>query len=159
MVNYSDRLKAAMSLRIVNTPQLAAAMKVSYQAVKKVLDGKTSAFGSVNNLEAARYLSVDSEWLAAGASVVVQENLHGLPPATVEVQPVAAKGLSNLAIELAQTFDELTDRAARNRAYSAATNEIFKQAQQAQKAQEQQAHCASPIPAPSQFAREEARPA
>lgn len=151
MVNYSDRLKAAMSLRSVNVAQLASAMEISYQAVKKVLDGKTSAFGSVNNLMAARYLSVDSDWLAAGASDEVQECLHGLPCAAEASHqpPTATKQLSPLALELAYTFDELTDRALRNRAYSAATNEIFKQAQQE--------HAALPSAAPSRAVREAAQ--
>lgn len=153
MVNYSERLKAAMTLRSVNTSQLATAMKISYQAVKKVIDGKTSAFGSLNNLTAARYLSVDSDWLADGTSIEVKEGLCGLPCAASDApqspEPIQAKQLSALALELAYTFDELTDRSVRNRAYSAATNEIFKQAQQES--------CASPNSSPSKSGQEEAQ--
>lgn len=135
MVNYSHRLAAAMKLRLVSTAMLASAICMSYQGVKKVLDGKTRGLGTLNNLSAARYLSVDPEWLAVGVSdevqiagaQMMQEGTDDLfSPVRYACNPA---DLTPLAIELAYTFDELTDRTLRNRAYAAATNEIFKQGQ------------------------------
>lgn len=45
---------------------LASRMRVTYQAVKKVLDGKSKAFGTENNSAAAIILDVDPDWLATG---------------------------------------------------------------------------------------------
>lgn len=46
--------------------RLAKALGVSYQAVKRVLDGKSAAFTAPNNSQAARYLGVSTDWLATG---------------------------------------------------------------------------------------------
>ena len=70
MVEYSERLSAAMRSRGVSTQQLADRLMISYQAVKKVLDGKSAAFSAANNAKAARALSVSSEWLATGDGVM-----------------------------------------------------------------------------------------
>ncbi len=48
----------------VSTSQLARDLDISYQAVKKVLDG--GAFNKDNNIAAAKRLGVHSDWLAAG---------------------------------------------------------------------------------------------
>ena len=64
MDTYADRLKTAMQAAGVSVAQLAAAVGVTYQGVKKVLDG--GAFGSGNNAKAAAYLSVGGDWLATG---------------------------------------------------------------------------------------------
>lgn len=66
MVEYSDRLATAMKDAGVKTQQLADALGLSYQAVKKVLDGKSSAFSAINNDNAARVLQVSPSWLATG---------------------------------------------------------------------------------------------
>lgn len=70
MVEYSERLSAAMRSRGVSTQQLADRLMISYQAVKKVLDGKSAAFSAANNAKAARALAVSSEWLATGDGVM-----------------------------------------------------------------------------------------
>lgn len=61
---YGDRLKKAMDAAGVSTSQLARDIDISYQAVKKALSG--GAFGSDNNIKAAKRLGVYSEWLATG---------------------------------------------------------------------------------------------
>lgn len=48
----------------VKTSELARALGVSYQAVRKVLQG--GQFGTENNAAAARRLGVNSDWLATG---------------------------------------------------------------------------------------------
>ncbi|MFW8567039.1 S24 family peptidase [Orrella sp. 11846] len=48
--------------------RLSDALNMSYQAVKKVVDGKSSAFSAVNNAKASRILEIESDWLALGDS-------------------------------------------------------------------------------------------
>jgi phage repressor protein C with HTH and peptisase S24 domain len=48
----------------VSTSELARALGVTYQAVRKVLGG--GQFGMENNAAAARRLGVNSDWLATG---------------------------------------------------------------------------------------------
>jgi phage repressor protein C with HTH and peptisase S24 domain len=67
MVEYKDRLEQAMKDRGVSVTQLADALGMSYQAVKKVLDGKSGAFTAANNARAASFLGVSSDWLAVGS--------------------------------------------------------------------------------------------
>lgn len=66
MVEYRDRLAAAMKAASVSASQLAEGLETSYQAVKKVIDGKSTAFNAANNALAARILGVSSDWLALG---------------------------------------------------------------------------------------------
>lgn len=66
MVEYRDRLAAAMKAASISASQLAEGLSTSYQAVKKVIDGKSSAFNAANNAIAARMLGVSSDWLALG---------------------------------------------------------------------------------------------
>ena len=66
MVEYRDRLHIAMQERSVSARELADRLGMTYQAVKKVLDGKSAAFNAVNHAVAAKYLGVRSDWLALG---------------------------------------------------------------------------------------------
>ncbi|WP_343819475.1 LexA family transcriptional regulator [Castellaniella daejeonensis] len=66
MVEYKDRLADAMERANVTVNELADALDTSYQAVKKVLDGKSGAFSAINNAKAAARLRVTSDWLALG---------------------------------------------------------------------------------------------
>jgi phage repressor protein C with HTH and peptisase S24 domain len=66
MVDYRERLTDAMRQANVTASGLAAGLGISYQAVKKVLDGTTTAFTAANNAGAARLLKVRSDWLATG---------------------------------------------------------------------------------------------
>lgn len=65
MVEYKDRLKAAMG-KTVTVQQLANGIGLSYQAIKKVVDGKSKALSAENNSKAARFLKVRADWLATG---------------------------------------------------------------------------------------------
>jgi phage repressor protein C with HTH and peptisase S24 domain len=66
MVEYRERLKSAMDEAGVSATALASAVGISYQAVKKVLDGLSNAFSAENNSAAAKHLKVSSDWLATG---------------------------------------------------------------------------------------------
>jgi transcriptional regulator with XRE-family HTH domain len=66
MTIYKDRLVTAMALADVKPAALAEQLGVSYQAVMKVLTGKSAYFDTPNNVRAARFLGVASDWLATG---------------------------------------------------------------------------------------------
>lgn len=50
----------------MDATRLSKTMGLSYQAVKRVLDGKSAAFTAPNNAWAARALNVSGDWLATG---------------------------------------------------------------------------------------------
>lgn len=66
MVEYKDRLQKAMDDAGVLPPRLAGELDATYQAVKKVIDGKSGAFNAINHAKAAAFLGVRSDWLALG---------------------------------------------------------------------------------------------
>jgi hypothetical protein len=66
MVDYKDRLAEAMRDAGVDTAWLAKRLNVSYQAVKKVLDGNSAEFKVPNHFAAADLLGVSPRWLASG---------------------------------------------------------------------------------------------
>ena len=66
MVQYKDRLAEAMKKSEMTATALATKLGVSYQAVKKVLDGSTRAFTAANNARAAALLKINPNWLATG---------------------------------------------------------------------------------------------
>lgn len=75
MVDYSERLSFAMNRVGVDVRQLSDALDATYQAVKKVVDGKSNAFNAANNARAAQFLNVSSDWLALGLGSMDRE--HG----------------------------------------------------------------------------------
>lgn len=66
MIEYGERLAAALRARNVTISQLATEMGVSYQAVKRVIDGLSKAFSAANNTKAASCLKISPDWLATG---------------------------------------------------------------------------------------------
>jgi phage repressor protein C with HTH and peptisase S24 domain len=64
--DYGARLKSAMAEAKLEAGDLAREMGITYQAVKKILDGLSNAFSARNNTLAARVLKVRSDWLATG---------------------------------------------------------------------------------------------
>lgn len=85
---YSDRLIEAMKAAGVSTTDLARAIGISYQAVKKAREG--GQFGSENNIAAARYLGVNSEWLATGKGTRVAAPAVAEPHAIYLTKPIHA---------------------------------------------------------------------
>jgi hypothetical protein len=73
MVEYKDRLALAMKLNGVDEHKLKKALGISYQAVRKVLDGKSASFSALNNSKAAIFLQVNPFWLIEGVGE------HGFP--------------------------------------------------------------------------------
>ncbi|WP_156774010.1 helix-turn-helix transcriptional regulator [Bordetella bronchialis] len=95
MVEYSDRLREAMEDAGYDPTSLAKHLRVSYQAVKKVLDGKSNAFNAINHAEAARLLNVSSDWLALGD--VPKTRSGGEPVGARESWPFKRTDISRLS--------------------------------------------------------------
>lgn len=68
-MSYGERLKEALELAGKDRPALATALGISVQAIGQVIKGHTQAFTAENNAKAARFLKVDSYWLATGEGV------------------------------------------------------------------------------------------
>lgn len=92
---YGERLLQAMKLAKLpereGRAKLAAALKITVQAVGMVINGKTKAFAAEQSARAARYLEVDHFWLATGEG-------EPRPPRPSED-----------AIALARQYDRLSD--------------------------------------------------
>lgn len=73
---YKDRIALALSLSGETKLSLQKHLEISYQAMEKVLDGRTRSFKATNNAEAARFMKVDAHWLATGQG----EPNHGRSP-------------------------------------------------------------------------------
>lgn len=84
MVEYGDRLQQAMSAAGMSTSELARRMGLSYQAVKKVLNG--GSFNTENNSAAAKVLGVHSDWLATGKGERVAPPIVAEPNRIYEVK-------------------------------------------------------------------------
>ncbi|MCY0854299.1 helix-turn-helix domain-containing protein [Cupriavidus sp. D39] len=64
---YGQRLEQALTTSGKDRQQLADDIGISVQAVSQVLLGKTKALTAENSARAAKFLGVDSFWLATGA--------------------------------------------------------------------------------------------
>jgi transcriptional regulator with XRE-family HTH domain len=100
MSTFGERLVEAMGTE-VDRKELAAALGVSYQAIRKVEIGETVALTAENCARAARFLKVDMFWLATGEGEM----------------RVSQPTFSPWAIEVAEWFDSMKDRAKQERAY------------------------------------------
>lgn len=72
MVDYWKRLLEAMTHAGVAKAQLQAHLGVSYQAMKKLEDGKTKSLTAENNAKAAKFLGVNAYWLATGEETMLK---------------------------------------------------------------------------------------
>lgn len=80
MVEYRERLLLAMNKAGVSVSGLAKSLGMSYQGVKRALEGKTKAFDAEHNARASRYLGVNSYWLATGEeSMLDPDQLSDIP--------------------------------------------------------------------------------
>lgn len=77
MVDYWDRLQAALKHASKSLKDLQEHLGVSYQAMKKVADGKTKALSAENHSRAARFLGVNGHWLATGEESMLGEKTSG----------------------------------------------------------------------------------
>jgi transcriptional regulator with XRE-family HTH domain len=105
---YRERLKSLMDAKGVGRTELAGAIGITYQGVRKVFDSN-GAFGSENNLRAAAFFEVDPRWLATGVGDKALKN----PVTSADSGQASSDAinekviLSATAIELARLFDLL----------------------------------------------------
>lgn len=66
MVEFSDRLKAAMDGAKVSRDALSTHLGVTRVAIDKLLDGRSKSMTAANCARAALFLHVDLFWLATG---------------------------------------------------------------------------------------------
>lgn len=102
MVEYKDRLVQAMTAAEMKTADLADRLGLSYQAIKKVLDGNTKALTAENSARAAQLLNVSSDWLALGEGTMSRSDAlvpySDLSPAPIPGRPtIVVPVLSNSA--------------------------------------------------------------
>ncbi|MCQ9618364.1 hypothetical protein L1889_18160 [Paenalcaligenes niemegkensis] len=76
--------------------QLSDALDASYQAVKKVIDGKSSAFNAANNARAAQLLNVSGDWLALGVGPRERKTGEAILPALSSRPPEGYTRLEHL---------------------------------------------------------------
>ncbi len=86
------------------TTALAAAIGVSYQAVKKVLGGSSAAFSAANNSKAAKFLGVNSHWLATGEGPKVAKE-----PANIAAAPMDVHRIPLISYVQAGVWTEVVD--------------------------------------------------
>lgn len=124
MDTYAERLTASMAAIGVSVSALANHLGISYQAVKKAVEGKTAAFSAENNFSAAELLGVDAKWLAtgqgsmsagggpvaAGPQPIELENNPDYP-AVRRVSVKAQAGITGYAVESCEELDPIVFRA------------------------------------------------
>lgn len=76
---YKDRLKEAMADKKMSRQQLADALGISYQAVRKVLIGESGGFELENHNAACRVLGVCSDWLLSGKLPKLADSSNVVP--------------------------------------------------------------------------------
>lgn len=119
-MTYGKRLEKSLLAANKTRKELAAALECKVQAIGMVITGAGKAERSLsgkNNVKAAKFLKVDSYWLATGA---------GDPKPKYSEQQKEISTLSADAIEIGVYFDKLTDPGDRTMAYVAAMAEILK---------------------------------
>lgn len=97
MLEYKDRLAHAMQLAGLKTADLARALGLSYQAVDRVLKGRTNALKADNHAQAARALNVNPDWLATGQGPIergltIPPPPPGIPLKVESLRPIYAVG-------------------------------------------------------------------
>lgn len=122
-----------MESKGMDRSQLAIALGITYQAVRKVFEAN-GAFGSKNNLKAADLFGVNPTWLATGSGemfardyrITAEAGKYELKP-QIDPAPAQPGQASPTAMELAFLYDliPVTDQIRRSKAYAAAVAAIL----------------------------------
>lgn len=96
MADYGVRLDDALRARSVTYQRLADHVGIKYQAVKKVVDGKTKEFSASNHAKACAFLNISPDWLLDG--------IGDMNPSRVEGQALSGK-----ARQLGMLLDRIKD--------------------------------------------------
>lgn len=118
VMSYGERLQKALAASGRERKELAQACGCTVQNLGMVITsagGKERTLGVQAHAKAARYLGVDSYWLATGLGKMRSD---GAGPGS---------GLSDDALEIAEYFDKLTHKVARTRAYVASMAVILRE--------------------------------
>ena len=109
MDTIASRLAAAMKAKGVKIPALVKVTGMTYQGIKKILDGKTASIHADNLFAMAAHLGVDPHWLATGEGEMLRPEAIDVPSRWVdEPQPErAALGMTTALPTLAQALDAL----------------------------------------------------
>lgn len=109
-MSYGKRLEEAIDLAQSSRQKLAASIKVSLQAIGDVINGKTKAFTAENNSRAARFLRVDTDWLATGdGDPRPRSGTHKAPESIRDALRLEHELLNSLSgIERSQVINALT---------------------------------------------------
>lgn len=63
---YDERFAKVLKDSGISVSDMASRLDVSYQAIKKIVEGKSKMMNADNNARAAAILGVDPDWLATG---------------------------------------------------------------------------------------------
>ena len=137
MIEYKDRLLEAMEEAQITVAGLAKEMGLSYQAVKKVVDGATTSFTAVNNSRAAEILDRNSNWLATGKGE--KKHVERAPSWTPASEPEylnvvindleaadPVPGYTQEALALAWLLDQVKDKLDKKKAETEASAVILR---------------------------------
>jgi len=94
MVELGERLDSAMKKRAITISQLAAAVGMSYQGIRKIVRGETKEMEATNCDKIAAYLRINSSWLATGKGEMLSGDDGDVPPmpeGSIEVDPTRTK--------------------------------------------------------------------
>jgi antitoxin HigA-1 len=119
-MTYGERLQKALDKAGRDRKELAHAAGCTVQAIGIVITGGGKAermLSAPNHVRAARFLRVDSYWLATG---------EGAMEVKLDAQGKELASLSADAMEIAVYFDKLTDKTDRTIAYVQAMAAILK---------------------------------
>lgn len=114
MIEYKDRLAAAMRDAGISVQGLADAIGLSYQAVKKALDGGSNSFSAKNNSKAASILKVNPNWLATGEGSkelysTLFKGIQNQEPSNVSATTIATRRIPLISLVAAGTWCEAMD--------------------------------------------------
>lgn len=76
MVDYVERLELALKHAHLTPKDLQDHLGVSYQAMKKLMNGLSKSLSAENHVRAARYLGVNSYWLATGEEEMLAPHIY-----------------------------------------------------------------------------------
>ena len=89
MVELGDRLKKAMTARKVGIPELAGAVHMSYQGIRKIVQNCTKEMEASTCAKISKFLKIDAEWLRTGSGSMEPRgsdaNSANRPPARISI--------------------------------------------------------------------------
>ena len=108
--DFKTRLEHAMREASVDPEALRAHLRVTRQAVNKLLKGTSKKMEAGNNIEAAALLGVDPYWLATGKGSPASQRLWPFPNLTPEqwlkISPEMRRGAESMLLSALPPNDD-----------------------------------------------------